>query len=109
MDLDLERIAFSSVVGVAGATVTARTGRERNQQIDLGEKLDKIAGPHRACFHEILMRVARITRAHEYVHHVMNMNLSFLERQIPLGRERPRQIRVATVVRYSVPLNNRLV
>ena len=58
MDLDLERIAFGSVVGVAGAAIAAGTGRERNQQINLGEKFDEVAGPNGACFHEVLMRVA---------------------------------------------------
>ena len=33
MDLDVERIAFGSVVGVTGAAVAAGTGRERNQQV----------------------------------------------------------------------------
>src|ERR1700746_1874956 len=70
MDLDLERIAFGSVVGVTGTAVAARAGRERNQQINLGEKFDEIAGPNGACFHEVLMRVARIASAHKYVHDV---------------------------------------
>jgi hypothetical protein len=83
MDLDLERITFGTVVGVTGATVAPRTGRKRDQQVDLGEKFDEVAGPNGARFHEILMRVARITRAHEYIHHVVNMNLSFVERQVP--------------------------
>jgi hypothetical protein len=43
MDLDVERIAFGSVVGVTGAAVAAGAGRERNQQINLGEKFDEIA------------------------------------------------------------------
>jgi hypothetical protein len=98
MDLDLERIAFGSVVGVTGAAVAAGAGRERNQQINLGEKFDEIAGPNGACFHKVLMRVARIASAHEYVHHVVNVDLGFIERQIPLGREGPRQIRVTAVV-----------
>src|SRR5262245_25661669 len=70
MDLDLERIAFGSVVGVTGAAVAAGAGRERNQQINLGEKFDEIAGSNGACFHKVLMRVAGITSAHEFVHHV---------------------------------------
>jgi|SRR6516225_1387398 len=90
MDFDLERIAFGSVVGVTGATVAAGTGRECNQQINLGKKFDEVAGPNGACFHEVLMRVARIASAREYVHHVLNVKLSFIERQIPLGRESPR-------------------
>ena len=90
MDLDLKRIAFGSIVGVTGATVAAGTGRECNQQINLGEKFDEIARPNGACFHEVLMRIARITSAHEYVHHIVNMNLSFLERQVPFCSKSPR-------------------
>jgi len=101
LDLDLERIAFGSVVGVTGAAVAAGTGRERNQQVNLSKKFDEIAGPNRACFHEVLVRVARVASAHEYVHHVVNMNLSFFELQIPLCRESPRQIRVTAVVVFS--------
>ena len=98
MDLDVERIAFGSVVGVTGAAVAAGAGRERNQQVNLGKKFDEIARANGACFHEVPMRVARIPGAHEYVHHVMNMKLGFIERQIPLCREGPRQIRVTAVV-----------
>jgi len=98
MDLDLERIALGTVVGVTGATVAPGTSRERNQKINFGKKFDEIAGPNGACFHEVLMRVARVTGAHEYVHHVVNMNLSFLEWQIPLCGEGSRQIRVTAVV-----------
>ena len=98
MDLDLERTTFGSVVGVTGAAVAAGASREPNQQINLGKKFDEIAGPNGACFHEVLMCVARIASAHEYVHHVVNVKLSFLERQIPLGREGPRQIRMTAVV-----------
>ena len=98
MDLDHERIALGRVVGVSGAAVAARTSREPNQQINLGKKFDEIAGPDGARFHEVLMRVVRIASAHKYVHHVVNVKLSFFDRQIPLGRESPRQIRVTAVV-----------
>jgi hypothetical protein len=98
MNAYLEWIAFGSVVGVTGAAVAAGTGRECNQQIDLGEEFNEIAGPNRACFHKVLMRVARIASAHEYVHHVMNVNLGIFEGQIPFCRERPGQIRVTAVV-----------
>src|SRR5205823_9538568 len=54
--------------------------------------------PNGACFHEVLMRIASIPCAHEYVHHVVNMNLSFFERQIPPRGEGACQIRVTTVV-----------
>ena len=90
MDLNLERITFGTLVGVTGATVAPGTGRKRNQQINLGEKFDEIAGPNGASFHEILVRVARITSAHEYIHHVVNLNLSFVERQVPFCGENPR-------------------
>jgi hypothetical protein len=43
MDLDLERIAFGTVVGVTGATVAPGTGGERNQKINFGKKFDEIA------------------------------------------------------------------
>jgi hypothetical protein len=97
-DLYLEWKAFRIVVGVTGAAVAAGTGRERNQQIDLGEEFDEIAGANGARFHEVLMRVARVASAHEYVHHIMNMNLGIFERQIPFCREGPGQIRVTAVV-----------
>ena len=58
MDLDLERIAFGSVVGVTGAAVAAGTGREPDQQINLGEEFDEIARANGTCFHEVLVRVA---------------------------------------------------
>ena len=98
MHLNLERIALGSVVRVTGTTITTGTGRERNQQINLGEKFDEITGPNGARFHEVLMRVMRIPSAHENVHHVVYMNLSLFEWQIPLRRERPRQIRVTAVM-----------
>jgi hypothetical protein len=82
MDLNLERIAFGTIVGVTGAAVAAGAGRERNQQINLGEKFDEIAGADGAGFHEALMRVARIASAHEYVDHVMTMNLGLFEGQM---------------------------
>src|SRR5947208_13456234 len=100
MDLYLQWIALGSVVGVTGAAVAAGAGRERNQQINLGEKFDEIAGPNRARFHEVLMRIPRKTSAHKHVHHVMNMNLSLFERQLPFCREGPGQIRV-TAMWYS--------
>ena len=40
MDPDLERITFGAVVGVTGAAVAAGAGRERNQQVNLGEEFD---------------------------------------------------------------------
>jgi hypothetical protein len=98
MDLDLERIAFGTIVGVTGTAIATGTGRERNQQMNLGEKFDEIAGANGTCFHEILMRIPRITSAHEYVHHIMNMNLSIFERQLPFCRQGPGQIRVTAVV-----------
>jgi len=103
MNLNFERIASSSVVGVTGAAVATRAGRKHNQQINLCEKFDEIVWPNGACFHEVLMRLARIPSAHEYVHHVVNMNLSFFQRQLPLHRECPCQIRVAAMVVFRPP------
>jgi hypothetical protein len=90
MDFDFERIALGTIVGVTGATVAAGTGRERSQQVNLSKEFDEISGPNGACFHEVLMRVARVPSAHEYVHHVVNMNLSFSGHQLPLCRDGPR-------------------
>ena len=101
IDFDFERMAFGTIVGMTGATVAPGTGRERGQQVNLSKEFDEISGPNRACFHEILMRVPRITSAHEYVHHVVNMNLSFIERQIPLCGEGSRQVRVTAVVVFG--------
>jgi len=86
MDLDLERIAFGSVVGVTGVAVAAGAGRERNQRVDLGEEFDEIAGSNGACLYEVLMRVTRIASAHESFITSVNVKLSFLEWQIPFGR-----------------------
>ena len=36
MDLDLERIALGTVVGVTGATVAPGTSRKRDQKINFG-------------------------------------------------------------------------
>jgi hypothetical protein len=98
MDFDLERVAFGSVVGVTGTAIAAGAGRKRNQKINFDEKFDEIARANGACFHEVLMRVARVTGAHEYVHHVVNMIFGFFERQIPLCGEGSRQIRVTAVM-----------
>src|SRR5690242_16039199 len=48
VDLDLERVAAGLVVGMAAAAIAAGAGGERAQEVDLGEELDEVAGPHRA-------------------------------------------------------------
>jgi hypothetical protein len=107
MDLNLERIAFGTIVGVTGAAVAAGAGRERNQQINLGEKFDEIAGADGAGFHEVLMRVARIASAHEYVHHIMNMNLGLFEGQMRgVGEgQRPSDVRREDVMTNATGRN----
>ena len=77
MELDLERIALGNIVGVTGATVAAGAGRECNQRSISAKNSMRSPGRTGLAF-MILMRVARIASAHEYVHHVVNMNLSFL-------------------------------
>src|SRR3546814_21003242 len=60
--------------------VTARTGRQHAEEIDLGEEFQVVAGPHRAGLHEVLAGVAGEAGAHENVEHVMDMRLGFGER-----------------------------
>ena len=97
-NFDLERMTHSNIIRVGCAAITAGASRQGAEQVDLGKKLDEIAWPDGARFHEVPMRITRKPGAHENVHHVVNMNLSFFERQIPLRRESSRQIRVTTVV-----------
>ncbi len=87
MDFDTYWIALGAVAGMASATIAAGTGGKGRQQIDLGEELDEIAGPHRARFHEILIGVARVTRAHEDVHDIMYMRFRLGQRQVFRRRE----------------------
>ena len=80
------------------AAVPAGTGRQRPDQIHLGEDIDEIARPHRARLHEIPVLVARKARAHEHVEDVMDVALGLAERDLhPLG-ERARQVRMAAMV-----------
>jgi hypothetical protein len=48
MDLDLEWIAFGSVVGMTAPQSPPGQAERLNQSINLGEKFDEIAGPNGA-------------------------------------------------------------
>ena len=48
MDLDVERIAFGSVVGMTAPQSPPGQAERLNQSINLGEKFDEIAGPNGA-------------------------------------------------------------
>src|SRR6056297_1466926 len=76
--LDQKGMTHRHVAGMLGRTIATRTGAERAQQVNLGEKLDVIAGPHGAGLHEILARVAGKAGAHEHVENVMHMWLGLL-------------------------------
>ena len=58
-----------------GAAVTARTRRQRADQINFGKEFKEVAGPDRAGFHEILMRVVGESGCHEDIEHVMHDSL----------------------------------
>ena len=74
-DLDLQRVAARGIARMGLAAVAARTGRQRADEIDLGEEFDEIARTHRARLHEIAMGLALEAGAHEHVEHVMDMRL----------------------------------
>src|SRR5882724_8521821 len=73
INLDLQRKAIGGVIGMAGATVAPRAGRQCTQQIYFREELDEIPGSHRTCFHEVLVRVGRKPAAHEDVQYVVDV------------------------------------
>ncbi len=50
-----------------------RAGRDRRQQVDLGEELEVIAGFRRAWFHVVLMRVVGHAGDLEHVEHVVHV------------------------------------
>ena len=88
----------SNFVRVGCAAVAARASRQSAKQVDLGEELNEVSGPHGACLHEILVSVLREASAHEDVEHIMDLMLDFARRDPQLCREGARQIRVAAVI-----------
>ena len=78
--------------------IPAGAGRQRAQQIDLREELDEIAGPHRARFHEILVRIVGEAGAHEHVEHVMHQQLRLAHVHPAHGGKRARQVGVAAMM-----------
>ena len=50
---------------VLGRTIPARTGGQRAQQVNFGEKLDVVTGTNRAGFHKVLLRILRKTSLDE--------------------------------------------
>ncbi|MBV8456615.1 MAG: hypothetical protein JO122_08370 [Acetobacteraceae bacterium] len=103
VDLDLERIAFSGIAGVAGSAIAARARGKRAEQIDIGEELEEVARTNRARLHEISVRVTGKTGAHEHVQHVVDVHLGFMKRKLALRRKRARQVGVAAVVVFGPP------
>jgi tetratricopeptide (TPR) repeat protein len=97
-NLDLERMAARLVAGMAGAAVSPRAGRQRADEIDLGEELYEIAGADRARLHEIAMLVAAEAGAHEDVEDIVDMRLGLTERQLHVRREGAGEVRMAAVM-----------
>ncbi len=65
----------SNIVRVGCAAITAGASRRSAEQVDLGEELNEVSGPHGACLHEILVGVLREASAHEDVEHIMDLML----------------------------------
>ena len=72
IDFDFERKAGRRIRGVYGRTVASRAGRQAAKKVDLGEELQKVAGPHGARLHEILTSVTGEACAHEDVEDVVH-------------------------------------
>src|SRR4029450_10451 len=83
------------------ATAAPRTCLYCAQQSNLGEELDEITGPHRACLYEVLVRVAHKPAAHKDVQDVVDVVFGLRQRHVPLCREGSRQIRVAAMMVLS--------
>ena len=64
---------------MACAAIAARAGRQRADEVDLGEEFDEIARPDRARLHEVAMLVAGEAGAHEDVQDVMDVRLGLAE------------------------------
>src|SRR6202048_5444912 len=83
------------------AAVAARASRKRAQQLELGEDLDEVARPPRACLHEILVCVAREAGAHEDVEHVVHVQLGLPRGEAKMRAERARKIGMAAGVIFG--------
>jgi hypothetical protein len=94
-------MALRGVARMRRAAIAAGAGRERAQQIDLGEELDEVARPDRARLHEILVRVPREAGAHEDVEHVVHVPLGLAQGQSGMHRQRAGEIRMATVMIFG--------
>ena len=97
-DFDLERMTRSNIVRVGRAAVTARASRQSAEQVDLGQELNEVSGPHGASLHEILVRVLREASAHEDVEYIMDVMLDGAWRVPQLCREGTRKIGVAAPI-----------
>ncbi|MNL73203.1 hypothetical protein D3C87_1986370 [compost metagenome] len=64
---------------MAGAAIAAGASGERADEINFREEFQIVARPHRACLHEILMRIAGETRAHKDVQNIVYMRFRLAE------------------------------
>ena len=81
-----------------GRAIPTRAGRQRAEQVNLGEELQKVARTYRARLHEVLVRVVGEASTHENVEHVMHIGFDRLRRPAGLRGEAAAQVGVAAVV-----------
>ena len=97
-DFDLERVARRSIARMARTAVSAGTGRQGSEQIDLREELNEVAGADGTCLHEVLMRVLGETGAHEDIEHVVDMMLHRARFRLQFGGKRAGQVGMAAEI-----------
>ena len=74
---DEQGMARGPVRSVFIPAVATGAGREADDQVNLGQKFQIVAGPHRARLHEILMGFGGEAGAHENVENIMHQGLGF--------------------------------
>jgi hypothetical protein len=77
---DEQGMARGLVRSVFIPAVATRAGRETDDQVNLGQKFQIVAGPHGARLHEILMGVGGEAGAHKDVENVMHQGLGLGQR-----------------------------
>ena len=98
MKRKIELLAPGGDVDSIRAAIAAGAGRKRTQQVDLGKNFEVIIGAHRACLHEILMRVMGKTGAHEDVEYIMHKYFGLMQRKPGFRGQGAGQVRMAAMV-----------
>ena len=97
-DLDFQRITPRSVTRMARPAIAARARRQRADETDLGKEFDEISRTHGARLHEVAVGSAFEACAHEYIEHIVDVGLCFVQGKFRSLRQRPREVRVAALV-----------